>query len=72
MQKLELFRCGAALTKGDDLAAMLWRTSPSAETWLGKRITYTRSLAVMSMVGRVATARPRKQAFFFVVEICVC
>jgi FKBP12-rapamycin complex-associated protein len=47
IQKAEVFRCAASSTKGDDLAAMLWVTSPSAETWLAKRTNFTRSPAVL-------------------------
>ena len=38
-------------TPGNDLARVLWLKSRSSETWLDRRTTYTRSLAVMSMVG---------------------
>ena len=32
---------------------MLWLRSPSSEVWLERRTTYSRSLALMSMVGYV-------------------
>merc|ERR1712228_1163380 len=38
---------------GQDLAKMLWLKSVNAEVWLEKRTEYTRSLAVMSMVGYI-------------------
>jgi len=38
---------------GDDLAKILWHKSLTAERWLERRTNYTRSLAVMSMVGYV-------------------
>jgi FKBP12-rapamycin complex-associated protein len=52
-QRVELFQQGLASTSGDDLAKMLWSTSPSAEIWLARRNNYTRSLGVMSVVGYV-------------------
>ena len=53
MQKSEIFNSALTNTKGDDLANMLWFTSPDLETWLDRRTTYTTSLAVMSMVGYI-------------------
>uniref|UniRef100_A0A1B0GIX3 non-specific serine/threonine protein kinase n=1 Tax=Lutzomyia longipalpis TaxID=7200 RepID=A0A1B0GIX3_LUTLO len=38
---------------GDDLAKLLWLKSPSSEVWFDRRTNYTRSLAVMSMVGYI-------------------
>ncbi|KAI8439629.1 hypothetical protein MSG28_013348 [Choristoneura fumiferana] len=38
---------------GDDLAKLLWLKSPSSEVWFERRTNYTRSLAVMSMVGYI-------------------
>ena len=32
---------------------MLWLKSPNSEVWLERRTNYTRSLAVMSMVGYI-------------------
>lgn len=40
-------------TAGDDLARLLWLKSPSSEVWFERRTNYTRSLAVMSMVGYI-------------------
>lgn len=40
-------------THGDDLARLLWLKSPSSEVWFDRRTNYTRSLAVMSMVGYI-------------------
>ena len=40
-------------TAGDDLAKLLLLKSPSSEVWFDKRTNFTRSLAVMSMVGYV-------------------
>jgi len=51
--KLEVFEYALSSTPGDDLAKILWLKSESSEVWLERRATYTRSLAVMSMVGYV-------------------
>lgn len=53
LQKIEVFQYAMENTKGQDLAQMLWSNSRSSESWLDRRITYTRSLAVMSMVGYI-------------------
>ena len=36
---------------GEDLHSVLWLKSRSSEVWLDRRTTYTRSTAVLSMVG---------------------
>ncbi|XP_065842793.1 serine/threonine-protein kinase mTOR-like [Oscarella lobularis] len=53
MQKVEVFENALKTTPGDDLAKLLWLKSPSSEVWFDRRTNYTRSLAVMSMVGYV-------------------
>ncbi|KAL9903155.1 serine/threonine-protein kinase Tor [Glossina fuscipes fuscipes] len=53
MQKVEVFEYALAQTPGDDLAKLLWLKSPSSEVWFERRTNYTRSLAVMSMVGYI-------------------
>ncbi|RWS10462.1 hypothetical protein B4U79_12736 [Dinothrombium tinctorium] len=53
MQKVEVFEHALEHTQGDDLAKLLWLKSPSSEVWFDRRTNYTRSLAVMSMVGYV-------------------
>lgn len=53
MQKLEVFEYALANTTGEDVAKVLWHRSETSETWLEKRNNYTRSLAVMSMVGYI-------------------
>ncbi|XP_050539572.1 serine/threonine-protein kinase mTOR [Daktulosphaira vitifoliae] len=53
MQKVEVFEHALANTQGDDLARLLWLKSPSSEVWFDRRTNYTRSLAVMSMVGYI-------------------
>uniref|UniRef100_A0A1B0CB21 PI3K/PI4K catalytic domain-containing protein n=1 Tax=Lutzomyia longipalpis TaxID=7200 RepID=A0A1B0CB21_LUTLO len=44
---------GILNSDGDDLAKLLWLKSPSSEVWFDRRTNYTRSLAVMSMVGYI-------------------
>ena len=41
----------SACTAGEDLHKMLWLKSRNSEVWLERRTGYTRSTAVMSMVG---------------------
>ncbi|XP_030383558.1 serine/threonine-protein kinase Tor [Scaptodrosophila lebanonensis] len=53
MQKVEVFEYALGQTQGDDLAKLLWLKSPSSEVWFERRNNYTRSLAVMSMVGYI-------------------
>ncbi|XP_055916701.1 serine/threonine-protein kinase Tor [Eupeodes corollae] len=53
MQKVEVFEYALRQTQGDDLAKLLWLKSPSSEVWFERRTNYTRSLAVMSMVGYI-------------------
>ncbi|ESO02673.1 hypothetical protein HELRODRAFT_161965 [Helobdella robusta] len=53
MQKIEVFEHALENTNGDDLAKILWVKSPSSEIWFDRRTNYTRSLAVMSMVGYI-------------------
>lgn len=51
VNKVEIFQHALENTSGSDLARVLWLKSRSSEQWLERRTTYTRSLAVMSMVG---------------------
>jgi len=53
INKLEIFEFALENTPGDDLERIFWLNSSNAELWLDKRTTYTRSLAVMSMVGYI-------------------
>jgi hypothetical protein len=53
MHKLEVFEYAISFTQGEDLAKILWLKSENSESWLQRRATYTRSLAVMSMVGYI-------------------
>ncbi|KAJ4823015.1 hypothetical protein Tsubulata_009220, partial [Turnera subulata] len=49
--KVEVFQYALANTEGNDLSRVLWLKSRTSEVWLERRTNYTRSLAVMSMVG---------------------
>jgi len=53
IQKVEVFDYCLRHTDGHDLRKAMWLKSPSAEAWLDRRINFTRSLAVMSMVGYI-------------------
>ena len=43
----------ACAPAGEDLHKVLWLKSRSSEVWLERRTSYTRSTAVMSMVGYI-------------------
>jgi len=51
--KVEIFRHALSKTLGEDLKTVLWVKSQNSEVWLERRTNYTRSLAVMSMVGYI-------------------
>jgi FKBP12-rapamycin complex-associated protein len=51
ISKIEVFEYALDNTEGNDLARVLWLKSRTSEVWLDRRTNYTRSLAVMSMVG---------------------
>lgn len=53
LEKVEVFTYALDITRGQDLYKVLWFKSKSSESWLDRRTTYTRSLAVMSMVGYI-------------------
>ncbi|KZT10185.1 atypical/PIKK/FRAP protein kinase [Laetiporus sulphureus 93-53] len=53
LQKIEVFEYALENTTGQDLYRVLWLKSISSEHWLERRATYTRSLAVNSMVGHI-------------------
>ncbi|CCH60866.1 hypothetical protein TBLA_0D03670 [Henningerozyma blattae CBS 6284] len=53
LEKVEVFTYALDNTRGQDLYKVLWLRSRSSESWLERRTTYTRSLAVMSMVGYI-------------------
>lgn len=53
IKRVEIFNAVMNETIGDDLKSVLWLRSKNSEKWLHHRINYTRSLAVMSMVGYI-------------------
>ncbi|EIW52012.1 atypical/PIKK/FRAP protein kinase [Trametes versicolor FP-101664 SS1] len=53
LQKVEVFEYALENTTGQDLYRILWLKSVNSEHWLERRATYTRSLAVSSMVGHI-------------------
>ncbi|KIM49486.1 hypothetical protein M413DRAFT_21701 [Hebeloma cylindrosporum] len=53
LQKIEVFEYALENTTGQDLYRVLWLKSINSEHWLERRATYTRSLAVTSMVGHI-------------------
>ena len=53
LNKLEIFKHTLNKTFGIDLYKVLWKKSKNSETWLDRRTLYSRSLAVMSMVGYI-------------------
>ncbi|KAL9656580.1 hypothetical protein ABK040_012162 [Willaertia magna] len=53
MQKIEIFEYALEQTTGQDLYKVLWLKSRNSEIWLERRTNYTRSLALMSMVGYI-------------------
>ena len=53
LQKVEVFEYALDNTTGQDLYRSLWMKSNSSEHWLERRATYTRSLAVNSMIGHI-------------------
>lgn len=65
MQKVEVFEQAIDSTSGDDLAKVLWLKSPSSEVWFDRRTNYTRSLAVMSMVGYILGLGDRSATLSF-------
>ncbi|KAL9713509.1 phosphatidylinositol kinase- protein kinase tor1 [Leucoagaricus gongylophorus] len=53
LQKVEVFEYALENTTGQDLYRVLWLKSANSEHWLERRASYTRSLAVNSMVGHI-------------------
>ncbi len=51
--KIEEFKRALNTTKGDDLARILWLMSANSESWLARRMTFTRSVAVSSIAGYI-------------------
>ena len=53
LSKLEIFNYTMKNTLGLDMYNILWKKSKNSEEWLDRRTNYSRSLAVMSMVGYI-------------------
>eukprot|EP01125_Pyxidicula_operculata_P010120 TRINITY_DN3337_c0_g1_i2.p1 TRINITY_DN3337_c0_g1~~TRINITY_DN3337_c0_g1_i2.p1 ORF type:complete len:2473 (-),score=614.63 TRINITY_DN3337_c0_g1_i2:487-6948(-) len=53
LQKVEAFEYAMSRTESNDLERVLWLRSPNSETWMLRRSNFTRSIAVMSMVGYI-------------------
>ncbi|KAF7309821.1 Serine/threonine-protein kinase TOR [Mycena indigotica] len=53
LHKIEVFEYAMDNTSGHDLYKILWLKSTNSEHWLERRASYTRSLAVNSMVGHI-------------------
>lgn len=53
MHKVELFKQVLEETSGRDLAKMLWLKSKTSDVWVERRANFTKSMAVMSMVGYI-------------------
>ncbi|KAK2964477.1 putative serine/threonine protein kinase [Blattamonas nauphoetae] len=53
MQKLDVMNYVAANTPGRDLYDILWLDSDSTDRWFERRRAFTRSNAIMSMVGHI-------------------
>ena len=53
LTKLEIFNYTMKNTLGLDMYNILWKKSKNSEEWLDRRTNYSRSLAVMSMVGYI-------------------
>jgi FKBP12-rapamycin complex-associated protein len=53
MQKLDVFTQVLESTTGEDLSKVLWLKSKTADVWVERRASFTKSVAVMSMVGYI-------------------
>jgi hypothetical protein len=53
LHKVEVFQYALDNTTGQDLYRILWLKSRNSEAWLERRVTYTRSLGVNSVVGYI-------------------
>ena len=53
MNKVEIFKDTIKDSKASEIKDMIWIKSKNCETWLIRRTNYSRSLAVMSMVGYI-------------------
>ena len=52
-RKVEVFKEALVETHGTELNTVIWKKSKNCETWLNRRTNYSRSLAVMSIVGYI-------------------
>ncbi|XP_006461830.1 hypothetical protein AGABI2DRAFT_151451 [Agaricus bisporus var. bisporus H97] len=68
LQKVEVFEYALSNTSGQDLYRILWLKSTNSEHWLERRATYTRSLAVNSMVGHILGLGDRHPANLMLVR----
>ena len=53
LSKVEVFKEGISISQGMELKTVIWKQSKNCETWLNRRTNYSRSLAVMSIVGYI-------------------
>ena len=53
LHQVEVFQYALDNTTGQDLYRILWLKSRNSEAWLERRVTYTRSLGLNSMVGYI-------------------
>ena len=53
LSKIEMFLEALKVNQGTELYNMIWSRSKNCETWLKRRTNYSRSLAVMSIVGYI-------------------
>lgn len=53
INKLDVFTQVLDSTSGEDLAKVLWLRSKTADVWVERRASFTKSMAVMSMVGYI-------------------
>ena len=53
LSKVEVFKEALNETHGTELNTVIWKKSKNCETWLNRRTNYSRSLAVMSIVGYI-------------------
>ena len=51
--KIEIFQESIQETNGAEISNIIWIKSKNCETWLNRRTNYSRTLAVMSMVGYI-------------------
>jgi phosphatidylinositol kinase/protein kinase (PI-3 family) len=62
LAKVEVFSSILEQTTGKDLEKMLWLKSGTADSWVGRRESFTRSMAVMSIVGYILGLGDRHMA----------